>query len=556
MATLTPTRTSSRPLWRWATFVIVALLIAGAFGFVLTTELVDDSFRAGMVNLTVLASLMLFALWFLIFGGWRWYVRIGLVVLGFAALFGATFVLFNYVVDVRGVTGDWKPKFTWKWTPKADYRLASEPKAETPTVAPATLNELPEFAAFLGTDGSNRLSGIGLDPDWEKHPPREIWRRTGDKGVGPAWSGFAVAKGQAVTQEQRGDYEMVTCYNLADGSLLWAHKEKDKTRFSEFQGGDGPRATPTIVGDRVFTMGANGLLNCLNLDTGKSLWMPVDVLADSPQAGQVPHWAKSNSPLVFEQSINGTMRQLVVVSLGEDPSRTSTSPGGLLSAYDGNTGQRVWSCSDEDWTSYATPILTTLGGEKQIVSVNANSVTGHDSTTGTLLWSHKWGNGMAKCSQPVPVGDDRLFLSQGYHAGAQLIKVDKKDDKWTVSQLWENKEPKVMRTTFSNVVVYKDHVYGLDDGVLQCIELNTGVKKWRNGRYRYGQVLGVDDLLIVQAEDGKVFLVAADPEKHRELGQIDALHDKTWNNPVLVGKYFLVRNAEEAVCYELPLKGN
>jgi outer membrane protein assembly factor BamB len=112
-----------------------------------------------------------------------------------------------------------------------------------------------------------------------------------------------------------------------------------------------------------------------------------------------------------------------------------------------------------------------------------------------------------------------------------------------------------MRTTFSNVVVYKDHVYGLDDGVLQCIELNTGVKKWRDGRYRYGQVLGVDDLLIVQAEDGKVILVAADPEKHRELGQIDALHDKTWNNPVLVGKYLLVRNAEEAVCYELPLKG-
>jgi outer membrane protein assembly factor BamB len=504
-----------------------------------------------MVNLTVLASILLFAIWFLIFGGWRWYVRLGLTILGFAALFGGTFVLFRYIVDVRGVTGDWKPKFTWKWTPRADYRLAVEPKAETPTVAPATLNELPDFAAFLGTDGSNHLSGIGLDPDWENHPPREVWRRTGDKGVGPAWSSFAVSRGRAVTQEQRGDYEMVTCYNLADGSLLWSHK--DQTRFSEFQGGDGPRATPTIVGNRVFTMGAKGLLNCLDLETGNSLWKSgVNVLTDSPLAGPVPVWAKSNSPLVFDQSIDGTMRQLVVVSLGEDRSRTDS--GGLLSAYDGNTGQRVWTNNGGDWTSYATPILTTLGGAKQIVSVNAQSVTAHDPATGNFLWSHQWGNGMAKCSQPVPVGDDRLFLSQGYHAGAQLIKIEKKGSLWTPSQLWENKDPKVMRTTFSNVVVYKDHVYGLDDGVLQCIELNTGVKKWRDGRYRYGQVMGVDDLLIVQAEDGKVVLVAADPEKHRELGQIDALHDKTWNPPALVGKYLLVRNAEEAVCYELPLK--
>jgi hypothetical protein len=90
---------------------------------------------------------------------------------------------------------------------------------------------------------------------------------------------------------------------------------------------------------------------------------------------------------------------------------------------------------------------------------------------------------------------------------------------------------------------------------LQCIDLNTGKKKWRAGNYRYGQVLGVDDLLIVQAENGTVYLVAADPEQHRELGELDALHDKTWNNPALVGKYLLLRNAEEAVCYELPLKG-
>jgi outer membrane protein assembly factor BamB len=390
------------------------------------------------------------------------------------------------------------------------------------------------------------LSGVGLDPDWEKHPPREVWRRSGDKAVGPAWSAFAVAQGRAVTQEQRGGFELVVCYHVPDGALMWSHK--DEGRFSEFQGGDGPRATPTIVGDRVFTMGASGRLTCLELDTGKVVWSK-NVLDDNNQADKVPMWAKSNSPLVYDEKTADGVRQFVVVTLGEDQKNPKLSP--ILAAYDGKNGDHIWAAG-AGGSHYSTPILTTLAGTKQVVSVNANSVTGHDPATGTVLWEYPWESMFAKCSQPITIGDDKLFLSQGYGVGCLTIQVSKEGEKWNVpKQLWAQK---TMRTTFSNAVVYKDHVYGLDDGVLQCIDLNTGKNKWRAGRYRYGQVLGVDDLLIVQAEDGKVFLVAADPEKHRELAELDALHSKTWNNPVLVGKYLLLRNAEEAVCYELPLK--
>jgi outer membrane protein assembly factor BamB len=534
---------ASRAVGRWVALALLGVLIAGGIAVIWKWPDLDSAFRQMGTVVNVEVSFLLFPLWFLVLGWSRWWVRLGAVVAWFVVLIGGLFVGFNYVWEIRGVSGEWHPRFAWKWTPKADYRLPDEPAVETPKVLPADAGEIPDFPRFLGPDGSNHLSDAGIHPDWERHPPRELWR----KAVGPAWSAFAVAKGRAVTQEQRGDFELVTCRNVPDGALLWSHK--DPGRFSEFQGGDGPRATPTIVGDRVFTMGAKGMLNCLELETGKVVWSK-NVLADNQQAELVPMWAKSNSPLVYDEQTADGVRQFVVVTLGEDQRNPKVTP--ILAAYDGKNGERLWAAG-VGGSHYASPILTTLAGTKQVVSVNATSVTGHDPATGAILWEHPWPGMFAKCSQPVPVGDDKLFLSQGYGIGCQIIQLTKQGDQWSAQQLWAQK---TMRTTFSNVVGYKDHVYGIDDGVLQCIDLNTGKSKWRKGNYRYGQVLGVDDLLIVQAEEGMVYLVAADPEQHRELAELDALHDKTWNNAVLAGKYLLLRNAEEAVCYELAPKNS
>jgi len=258
---------------------------------------------------------------------------------------------------------------------------------------------------------------------------------------------------------------------------------------------------------------------------------------------------------VFDQETKEGVKQLVVVTLGDPPKGpiASDHPGTgfhTVAAYDGATGQRVWAAGT-DRQGYATPVLATIAGVRQIVCVNAETVTGHDPASGKILWFYDWPEKMAKCSQPVVFPEDKIFLSMGYHVGGQMIQLTKSGDHWSANQVWARM---VMRTTFSNVVVYKDHMYGIDDGTLQCIDPMTGAKEWREGNYRYGQILGVDDLLIVQSEKGKVFLVAANPDQFQELAVLDALHDKTWNNPVLVGKYLLLRNAVEAVCYELPLK--
>ena len=109
-----------------------------------------------------------------------------------------------------------------------------------------------------------------------------------------------------------------------------------------------------------------------------------------------------------------------------------------------------------------------------------------------------------------------------------------------------------MKTKFANVVVADGHVWGLDDGVLECIELETGKRLWKRGRFRQGQILRAGDVILVQAESGEVVMVEASTEKFVELGRFQAIEGKTWNNLCLAGHRLLVRNAEEAACYELP----
>ncbi len=151
------------------------------------------------------------------------------------------------------------------------------------------------------------------------------------------------------------------------------------------------------------------------------------------------------------------------------------------------------------------------------------------------------------------VPGDRVFVSKGYSQGATLQQIRRDSDgKFTVDPIWQSRT--VMKTKFTNVVVYGDYVYGLSDGVLECIELGTGNRKWKKGRYGHGQILLVGDVILVQAESGEVYLVAANPEQFVELTKFQAIEGKTWNNPALSGDMLLVRNSEEAACYALPVK--
>jgi outer membrane protein assembly factor BamB len=393
--------------------------------------------------------------------------------------------------------------------------------ASTPTgVGPGT-----EFRQFLGPERNASVPGIRLIRDWKASPPVERWR----VAVGAGWSGFAVSGSFAVTQGQYEATERVVCRELTTGAILWSHG--DPVRFSDPLGGPGPRATPTIDGDRVYTLGATGILNALRLATGESLWSR-NVLQE--HEAPVPIYGFSISPLIHGE------RVLILAG----------GPGGhSLVAYDKVTGQPLWAAGD-DPAGYSSPFVARLDGIEQIVVMTAVSVVGHDLQNGALLWRQPWPEETQMVAQPVVVGEDRLFVSTGYGVGARLFRIAADGGNWSVETLWESL---AMKAKLSDLAYRDGVVYGLDDGILAAVDVETGRRMWKGGRHGHGQLLLVDDLLLIQAEGGDLVLVEAVRESYRELARTPALDRKSWNHPALAGGYLLLRNDREAVCFELEL---
>jgi outer membrane protein assembly factor BamB len=168
-----------------------------------------------------------------------------------------------------------------------------------------------------------------------------------------------------------------------------------------------------------------------------------------------------------------------------------------------------------------------------------------------MLWEHPWSSVSSNTSQPVPVSDRQLLLTKGYGNGARLWEVGKTGDRWSVNELWH--EARLLRTKATSAVVRDGHAYGLSDGLLECIDIAAGTRRWKERGFGHGQVLLVDDLLLVQAESGDVVLVEAEPARFLEVARLSALTSRTWNYPVLAGAYLLARNEREIACFELPL---
>jgi outer membrane protein assembly factor BamB len=206
-------------------------------------------------------------------------------------------------------------------------------------------------------------------------------------------------------------------------------------------------------------------------------------------------------------------------------------------------------------------MFVTLEGQSQILLANAAGVTSHDFGTGKVLWKFSWANSEGiNVAQPVALpAFNQVLVATGYGKGAAVIRLAAANNEegrlagigpWSVETIWTNS--RVMRTKFTTPVPYRDFVYGLDDGILECIDPKSGKAKWKDGRYGHGQILLAGDRLIVQAENGTVVLVEPSPEKLIERGRVAALSSRTWNNPALAGRMLLVRNDREAACYELP----
>jgi hypothetical protein len=446
-------------------------------------------------------------------------------------------------IRTGGITGDANSDLHWRWTKTPEERLLAKANDEpTTATSAATAAEIPNSRMArsdahegAGTDsgwpgfrGSNRdgiIRGVRIETDWSRQPPVALWRRP----IGPGWSSFAVRDNLLYTQEQRGDHEVVSCYNLTTGQPVWRHQ--DAARFYESNAGPGPRGTPTISNGRVYTFGGTGILNALDARNGSVVWSRN---AASDTRTKVPGWGFASSPLV--------VGDVVIIATS-----------GVLAAYDVVTGNPRW-FGPTGGHGYSSPHLATIDGMAQILLLNNEGAISVAPADGTLLWKHAWdGDGIV---QPALTADGDVLIGSGSGLGSEVgmrrIAVTHGPGGWTTKERWTSTE---LNPYFNDFVVHKDHAFGFDGSILACIDLKNGESKWKGGRYGHGQLvlLPDQDLLLVVSEEGELALVRATPDRFTEVARFKAIEGKTWNHPVLVGDKLLVRNGEEMVAFRMSL---
>ena len=299
--------------------------------------------------------------------------------------------------------------------------------------------------------------------------------------------------------------------------------------------GAGPRATPTFVDGRVFTLGATGILNCLDAQTGKLLWTR-DINQDSH--GTPPMWGLSSSPLVAGQNV-------IVYGGGK--------AGKSLLAYRADTGDLAWTAAAGE-NSYSSPQLTTIAGVPQCLMFHDFGLTSVDPATGKELWKAGIAMpGAPRCGQPHRSDENKLAVAMLDNPGVSLIDVTKDGDQWKVSPVWVSKD---LKPEFPDFVIHEGNAYGFDGSIFCCLNLATGKRAWKDGRFGRGQVILLEDqaLLLVISESGEAVLQAADAQARKEIGRFQALSGKTWNGPVIANGRLYLRNAEEMACYEVQSK--
>jgi len=507
--------------FRWWPAVVILDLSVLAMLIAWNWMGLDRTYQVFSVWVVAAMTFLALSLWWVFASGLSWKAKGVGVLLGIVGL-GS--------VRVADYEGDLVPVFSFRWQPTREQQtreyFASVPEPSAGVESEVVEESAGDWPEFRGRGRDGVVRGVELSRDWKSHPPREIWRHP----VGQAWSSFAVVGNRVYTQEQRDQIEVVSCWDLSTGEPLWAYRDDD--RFNEAMGGPGPRATPTFDSSRIFSLGANGRLNCLDAATGRSLWEdPPNVLEAT--SGLNLEWAMSGSPLVVDGRV-------IVIPGG---------PKGGVAAFDAETGELSWSSGSRP-ASYAAPRLVEINGRQMLLCFGGDGLTAYRIEDGEELWHVPWTNGpQVNAALPAVASDGRLFISSGYSAGCALLKLGVEESEPSIS--WRSRK---MNCKFNDPVVHGGYVYGLDEGILVCLDLETGLRKWKRGRYGYGQLLLVGDLIVVQAERGHVALVEATPERFRELGKFTALRSKTWNHPVLVGNRLLVRNAAEMACYELSVR--
>lgn len=536
------------PRYLLAFTLLVACVFTGAFYF---NSEIEGAFGVPLDVLSVFSMLayavtsLIWVLWIAASSRWDISTRIMSIVAIFLVPYTALRI-FNPIFGGDMTIVDWQPIWsTPPEVPKADEEASA-------AVADFSVESASDFPQFLGPNRNGIVNTAAPFDLARLNAESVVWKIP----VGPGWSGFVARNGFAVTMEQRQKQECVTCYRISDGKLMWIYQHETRHRDVMNMGHVGPRSTPAIHNGMVYAVGANGNVVCLKGTDGSVVWQ-VDLTSllgmqlKTTSTGEYEtqaedestlEWGRSGSPLIHEDS---------VLIPGGGP---KGGPYVTLFAFDLLTGNVKWK-GGKEMIAYGSPTLQTIGGVPQILMTAESKGMSFAPATGEVLWTHsRPGNtaGEANTSQMMAVSDNKVLMSKGYlDGGGTMLEVTHGTHGWDTKQLWFS--PRVLRTKLTSPVIKDGYAYSICNGFLECADLSEGKRIWKHrGRLGHGQLLLVNDQLVVHSEFGELLIAEATPNGYNEISKVKTVDGICWNVLCLAGDMLLVRSDQEAACLQLP----
>lgn len=384
-----------------------------------------------------------------------------------------------------------------------------------------------DWPQFLGPTRDGVSTEKGLTTDWPKGGPPKAW----EFPAGEGYSGPVVAEGKVILFHRVKDEEVVQCLDADKGTPLWkfAYPTDYTDRFGK---GNGSRATPLVAGGKVYTLGAGGVLTCVELKKGEKVWQ---VALHKEYKVPISFFGVATSPVLEGD-------HLLVNVGGKD--------AGIV-AFHKDTGREVWKATSQE-ASYSSPVVATLAGARQAVFFTREGLVLLDPATGKVNHTKRWRariNESVNAAVPLVVGDE-VFLTTSYNTGAILLRVTKD----SLEEVW--KEDESLSAHFNTPVVRDGILYGIDGrqeagGRLRCVEWKTGKVRWTKEGFGCASVTLVGDRLWMLTEGGELVVAEATPEGYREKTRAAVLQATVRAHPAFSGGRLYARDDKKLVCFKL-----